>query len=166
MKKACTSLDSESRVHEEHHESLRLWLRILTCTNLVENELRNYLREEFDSTLPRFDFIAQLERHPQGLRMGELSRLMMVSGGNVTGIATQLEKEGLIKRETSKGDRRSFVVRLTAKGQRRFKRMAEEHEAWVIEMFSGMEATEIDALLQLLRKLKEELNQFKTRVRV
>jgi DNA-binding MarR family transcriptional regulator len=165
MKKANTSMDSESRVGEEHHNSLRLWLRILTCTNLVENELRGYLRDEFDSTLPRFDFLAQLERHPQGLRMGELSRLMMVSGGNVTGIATQLEKEGLIKRETSQGDRRSFVVRLTTKGRRRFKRMAEDHETWVIEMFSGMDVSEINALLKLLGKLKAELTQFKIRGR-
>jgi DNA-binding MarR family transcriptional regulator len=165
MNNANTSMDSESRVGEEHHDSLRLWLRILTCTNLVENELRSYLRDEFDSTLPRFDFLAQLERHPQGLRMGELSRLMMVSGGNVTGIATQLEKEGLIKRETSQGDRRSFVVRVTTKGRRRFKRMAEDHESWVIEMFSGMDVSEIYALLKLLGKLKAELTQFKIRGR-
>jgi DNA-binding MarR family transcriptional regulator len=162
MKKANTSMDSESRVREEHHDSLRLWLRLLTCTNLVENELRNYLRDEFASTLPRFDFIAQLERHPQGLRMGELSRLMMVSGGNVTGIATQLEKEGLIKREASEGDRRSFIVRLTTKGRRRFNRMAEDHESWVIDMFSGMDVSEIDTLHKLLGKLKAELVQFKT----
>ena len=84
-----TILDSETRGHDDHHDALRLWLRILTCTNLVENKLRNNLREEFASTLPRFDLLAQLERNPQGLKMGDLSKLMMVSGGNVTGIATQ-----------------------------------------------------------------------------
>lgn len=152
-----TILDSETRGHDDHHDALRLWLRILTCTNLIENKLRNYLREEFSSTLPRFDLLAQLERSPQGLKMGDLSKLMMVSGGNVTGIATQLEKEGLIKRVVSDADRRSFQVHITPKGTKAFKKMAQVHEAWIAEMFSCLTEKEIEQIMKTLGILKESM---------
>jgi len=152
-----TILDSETRGHDDHHDALRLWLRILTCTNLIENKLRNYLREEFSSTLPRFDLLAQLERSPQGIKMGDLSKLMMVSGGNVTGIATQLEKEGLIKRVVSDADRRSFQVHITPKGSKTFNKMAQVHEAWIAEMFSCLTEKEIEQIMKTLGILKKSM---------
>lgn len=152
-----TILDSETRGHDDHHDALRLWLRILTCTNLIENKLRNYLREEFSSTLPRFDLLAQLERSPQGIKMGDLSKLMMVSGGNVTGIATQLEKEGLIKRVVSDADRRSFQVHITPKGSKAFNKMAQVHEAWIAEMFSCLTEKEIEQIMKTLGILKKSM---------
>lgn len=88
------AIDHETRLIEADHHSIKLWLRLLTCSSLIEGRLRNALREEFDTTLPRFDFLAQLERSPSGLTMGELSRRMMVSGGNISCIATQLVEEG------------------------------------------------------------------------
>ena len=109
-----TSLDSESRIQDDDHLALKLWLRLLTCTNMVEGALRQNLRQSFDSTLPRFDLLAQLDRHPEKLTMGELSRLMMVSGGNVTGLVRQLEEEGLVNRVPLKTDRRTYLVGLTA----------------------------------------------------
>ena len=112
------TLDSESRISEGDHLALKLWLRLLTCTNLVEATLRQNLRESFDSTLPRFDLLAQLDRHPEKLRMGELSSLMMVSGGNVTGLVTQMEKDGLVNRTPMETDRRTFQVGLTRAGKR------------------------------------------------
>ena len=90
--------DPESRIHDDHHESLRLWLRLLTCTMLIERRIRAGLREAFATTLPRFDLMAQLERNPAGLKMGELSRRLMVTGGNVTAITDQLVAEGLVER--------------------------------------------------------------------
>jgi len=120
--------DPETRVREEHHESLRLWLRMLTCTLMIERRVRAGLRERFATTLPRFDLMAQLERHPQGLMMGELSRRMMVTGGNVTSVTDQLVGEGLVERQPIPADRRAYAVRLTAKGKRAFDRMASEHE--------------------------------------
>ena len=113
-------LDSETRIKDDDHHALKLWLRLLTCTNLVQGYLRQQLRESFDSTLPRFDLLAQLDRRPQKLRMGELTKLMMVSGGNVTGLVTQLEKEGLVKRTPMETDRRTFLVGLTKKGKSYF----------------------------------------------
>ena len=89
-----TVADPESRIHDDHHESLRLWLRLLTCTMLIERRIRARLRERFATTLPRFDLMAQLERHPAGLKMGELSRRLMVTGGNVTAITDQLVGRG------------------------------------------------------------------------
>jgi DNA-binding MarR family transcriptional regulator len=106
-------MDIEARAHSEHPEALRLWLRLLTCTQLVEKQVRTLLRERFDTTLPRFDLMAQLERAPAGLKMNELSRRMMVTGGNVTGITDQLAAEGLVERIDVEGDRRACRVRLT-----------------------------------------------------
>ena len=115
-------MDLEARAHSEHPEALRLWLRLLTCTQLVEKQVRTALREQFDTTLPRFDLMAQLERTPDGLRMNELSRRMMVTGGNVTGITDQLVAEGLVERIDVAGDRRAWRVRLTAQRAHRVRR--------------------------------------------
>ncbi len=147
-------LDSETRIKDDDHHALKLWLRLLTCTNLVQGHLRQQLRESFDSTLPRFDLLAQLDRHPEKLRMGELTKLMMVSGGNVTGLVTQLEKEGLVKRTPLKTDRRTFLVGLTKKGKSYFDKMAQDHESWVVNLFSGMGAAQQDELMNDLMALK------------
>jgi DNA-binding MarR family transcriptional regulator len=150
-------LDRESRLSDDHHESLRLWLRMLTCTLMIERRVRANLRERFAITLPRFDLMAQLERHPRGLRMGELTRRLMVTGGNVTGLASQLVDEGLIERLAIPGDRRAHAVRLTAKGKRTFDLMAGEHERWVIGMLAGLPAAERARLFALLGTLKARL---------
>lgn len=121
-------MDLEARAHAEHPEELRLWLRLLTCTQLIEKQIRSDLRDKFDTSLPRFDLMAQLERAPEGLRMNELSRRMMVTGGNVTGITDQLEGEGLVERLVVEGDRRAYRVRLTPKGRRQFSAMAQAHQ--------------------------------------
>ena len=146
--------DQESRASDAHHQSLRLWLRLLTCTQLIEGEVRTRLRRDFAITLPRFDLMAQLERHPAGLRMGELSRRMMVTSGNVTGITDQLVDEGLVRRVESPDDRRAYLVRLTPAGKRAFDRMAAAHEEWVVELLGGLSRREHDELLRLLAKLK------------
>ena len=99
--------DHETRATPSDHAALRLWLRLLTCTNLIESQIRSRLRTEFNITLPRFDLMAQLERHPEGLKMGVLSKRMMVTGGNVTGITDQLVAEGLVMREDNPTDRRA-----------------------------------------------------------
>ncbi len=154
---AVISLDHESRLHEDDHHSIRLWLRLLTCSNLIENRLRSRLREEFDMTLPRFDFLAQLERAPDGLTMGELSKRMMVSGGNISGIATQLEAEGFITRSPVPGNRRTFCVCLTEVGERQFSKIAAQHEQWVIEMLGHLSGGEVDQLMESLKKVKAGL---------
>ena len=147
-------MDIEARAHSEHPEALRLWLRLLTCTQLVEKQVRSLLRERFDTTLPRFDLMAQLERSPEGLKMNELSRRMMVTGGNVTGITDQLVAEGLVERIDVEGDRRAYRVRLTPKGRRQFHDMARQHEVWIVEAFAGLTGKEIATLHRLLGKVK------------
>ena len=149
--------DQETRVSDDHHDSLRLWLRLLTCTLMIERRVRARLREQFAITLPRFDLMAQLERHPQGLKMGELSRRLMVTGGNVTGLTNQLVNEGLVERQPIAGDRRAHAVRLTAKGKRAFDAMAAEHERWVIDMLAGIPAGQRAQLFALLGDLKTNL---------
>jgi DNA-binding MarR family transcriptional regulator len=151
------ALDHETRLHEGDHEALRVWLRLLTCTNLIEAAIRADLRSEFDVTLPRFDLMAQLYRHPEGMKMGELSQRLMVTGGNVTGIADQLESEGLVAREPHAQDRRSFVITLTATGRRTFTRMAARHEEWVAGLLHGLTETERHDLYKLLGRLKSTI---------
>ena len=148
-------MDMEARAHSEHPEALRLWLRLLTCTQIVEKQVRSQLRERFDTTLPRFDLMAQLERAPEGLKMNELSRRMMVTGGNVTGITDQLAAEGLVDRVDVAGDRRAYRVRLTAKGRKLFNDMARQHESWIVEAFAGLSDKDIAALHKLLGKVKD-----------
>jgi DNA-binding MarR family transcriptional regulator len=154
-----SSPDGETRVRDDHHESLRLWLRLLSCSTLMENHIRQRLQAEFATTLPRFDLMAQLERCPEGLKMGELSKRLMVTGGNVTGITDMLEKEGLVARVTDSRDRRAFRVRLTPSGQRLFKKMAAEHERWIVDLLDGMSAKGKQQLAGLLHDLKNHVRR-------
>ena len=148
-------MDMEARAHSEHPEALRLWLRLLTCTQIVEKQVRTQLRERFDTTLPRFDLMAQLERSTEGLKMNELSRRMMVTGGNVTGITDQLVAEGLVDRVDVAGDRRAYRVRLTPKGRKMFNEMALQHENWIVEAFAGLTDKDLGVLHKLLGKVKD-----------
>ena len=149
--------DHETRVTGDDHESLRLWLRLLTCTTMIETRVRARLRERFAITLPRFDLMAQLERHPQGLRMGELTRRLMVTGGNVTGLANELVAEGLVQRVPIAGDRRAQAVRLTPRGKKVFDAMAADHERWLIDMLAGLPPADRRRLFALLGTLKTQL---------
>jgi DNA-binding MarR family transcriptional regulator len=151
------AVDLESRAGDDDHASLRLWLRLLSVTNLVEGRTRTRLRREFSTTLARFDLLAQIERCPAGLTMSELSRRLMVTGGNVTRLTDQLEAERLVVRETSLDDRRVSAVRLTSAGRRAFAAMAVRHEAWIVEMFSALNEKERTLLYGLLAKLKRRL---------
>ena len=150
-------MDSETRTTADDHLALRLWLRLLACTNLVEAPLRQRLREQFDGSLPRFDLMAQLDRHPQGLRMRELSRRLMVTGGNVTGLTDRLVTEGLVERREDPADRRTCQVQLTVEGKRQFRAMARAHEAWVAELFGGLTPAQQAQLFALLGQLKASL---------
>jgi DNA-binding MarR family transcriptional regulator len=150
--------DAETRIHDDHHLSVRLWLRMLACTNRIENFVRQNLQSKFATTLPRFDLMAQLERAPQGLKMSELSQRMMVTGGNVTGVTDGLEKDGLVVREVDASDRRVFRVKLTAEGERQFRRMAGEHEQWIIDLFGPLGTKQKKQLTELLGELKAHVN--------
>src|SRR5919206_1443586 len=132
------TLDSETKaveLPEDHGDELRLWLRLLTCTNLIESEVRSRLRERFDVTLPRFDLMAQLDKAPEGLTLSDLSKRMMVSNGNMTALVERLVASGHLARRTSDNDRRAQVVSLTGVGRAEFRAMAAEHELWIAEMF-------------------------------
>jgi DNA-binding MarR family transcriptional regulator len=149
----------DTRLNDDHHESLRLWLRLLTCTQLIETHVRKSLAKEFKTTLPRFDLMAQLERAPHGLQMGELSRRMLVTGGNVTGIVDQLEHGGLLVRTEDPADRRAYLVKLTKEGRRLFGQMAAEHETWIVKLFSGIPKREQRALTESLSRLRGQLTR-------
>jgi len=150
-------LDAETKVAErpaDHEAELRLWLRLLTCTTLIESEVRRRLRDAFDVTLPRFDLMAQLDKAPNGMTLGELSQRMMVSNGNVTGLAERLVEQGLLDRRASPTDRRAQIVSLTPEGRRVFRTMARTHEDWIADIFAGLAPDDIETLMQLLAKTK------------
>ncbi|MGB3836812.1 MarR family winged helix-turn-helix transcriptional regulator [Castellaniella sp.] len=146
--------DLETRITDKESPDIRLWLRMLSCCNLIETEVRSRLRTEFQTTLPRFDLLSQLTHTPKGLKMSELSRLMMVSNGNITGIADQLEKDGLIERQRNETDRRSSLLRLTQKGRRYYRRMQSAHDSWIQSLLGGMAPSARSSLFELLGDLK------------
>lgn len=155
--------DAETRVDREDHGAIRLWLRMLATNRLVETRTRRLLQERYATTLPRFDLMAQLERAPKGLKMGELSRRMMVTGGNVTGITDGLAEEGLVERVADPADRRAWLVRLTPAGRRSFAAMAEEHERWIVESFRELSRREMATMAALLARLKSHVRSLEER---
>jgi len=158
-----TATDVETRIVSDDHAAIRLWLRMLATNRLVETRTRRLLHERFATTLPRFDLMAQLERVPGGLKMGELSKRMMVTGGNVTGITDMLEQEGQVERVDDPGDRRAWLVRLTPAGRRAFVAMAREHERWVVEAFGILSAREMSVMAGFLGRLKTHVRSLEGR---
>jgi DNA-binding MarR family transcriptional regulator len=161
MSPSRTSAARRARTVPNQHESLRVWLRLLTCSNLVEGRVRSQLREEFDITLPRFDVLAQLDAAARddvhGLTMSELSRRLMVTNGNLTGLIERLVQEGLVSRAASATDRRTQIVRLSAAGRRALHAMAPQHERWIDEMLAELSAGERAQLYALLGKLRDSI---------
>ena len=147
---------SEIRVAEapDYRTEVRVWLRLLACTTLVSGELRRNFRESFDITIPRFEILAQLDRQPGGLMLGELSKRLMVSPANLTPIIERLIKDGFITRSASNLDRRIQIVCLTVEGQRKFRRMAKKHGTWLQDLFAELPREELDALNAGLTRLK------------
>jgi len=139
--------------------SLRLWLRLLSCSMIIERRVRARLEEEFETTLPRFDVLAAIEREPDGLTMSQLSAALLVSNGNITGIVNRLIEELLVVRTAESEDRRIATVRLTRKGRDAFQRMADEHEEWIDRMFAGLTDAQIEQLMKLLAAVRHSIDE-------
>ena len=150
-------LGHEARAQGSDHAALKLWLRMLACTTQVEAEIRRRLRAAFGVSLARFDYMAQLYRQPEGLKMRDLSRHLMVTGGNVTGLTDELERDGLVLREASPTDRRAWIVRLTPQGRSSFEAMAAQHEAWILELFGSLTPQAMHQLHTHLGELRVQL---------
>ncbi len=153
-------LDAETKVAErpsDHKLELRLWLRMLTCSTVIQSEIRRRLKAQFGVTLPRFDLMAQLEKAPDGLTLGQLSRRMMVSNGNVTGLVERLSRDGLLERRANAADRRSALVALTENGRTTFVAMAKEHGEWIADFFRDLSDADIERLMSLLGRSKESV---------
>jgi DNA-binding MarR family transcriptional regulator len=138
-------------VSDAAKDRVRLWLRLLKVVRGLEQELRDRLRREHNTTLPRFDVMSALSRHPEGLKMSQLSGVLRVSNGNVTGIADRLSEEGLVERIPVPGDRRAMMLRLTPEGAAQFARQAQAHEDWINEKLSGISSEEARAMAARLQ---------------
>lgn len=145
--------DTSALEHNESKTRLRLWLRMLQVTRGVEAQLRENFREEFASTLPRFDVMAALQTYPKGLKMSELSGVLKVSNGNVTGIVDRLVSDGLIIRSPVPGDRRALLVRLTKRGEEEFARQAASHQQWIDDLLSVIDPDEADNILRSMERI-------------
>lgn len=150
-------LGVEARAAAGDHQAVKLWLRLLACSTQVEQVIRSRLHKRFGITLARFDCLAQLERVPEGLSMSALSRHMMVTGGNVTGLVQTLVADGWVERRPDPADGRSQIVALTARGRREFLAMAAEHEQWLQALFQGFEKTHASTLYEMLGRLRVHL---------
>lgn len=135
-------------------DRLRLWIRLLRASRTIEAELRERLKKEFDTTLPRFDVMAALYRVPEGMLMSDLSRFLLVSNGNVTGIVDRLVSEGLVTRARRNGDRRTSMVRLTEDGTKSFATIAAAHESWVGELLGNVSEDEARRLAGMLKSFR------------
>lgn len=142
---------------EPGKQALRVWLQLLSLTTRIEKKIRRRLWEEFETTLPRFDVLATLERAHRKMTMGELSRRLLVSKGNVTGIVASLTEQGLVKKENCSSDRRTHFLSLTRVGEAEFNKMAAAHQGWIEEIFSGLDEQTRDALLEHLTRLKTSI---------
>ncbi|MDR2188347.1 MAG: MarR family transcriptional regulator [Azonexus sp.] len=141
----------------EDHEPQRMWLRLVSCYHLMEMGLRKELRAKFETTLPRFDLMSQLYRYPDGLKMKDLSRLLLVTCGNITGLTDRLVEDGMVERRDNPEDRRAYHVILTAKGRKTFEAMAVDHKRWVGSALAGLAKEDQQRLSALLNKLKRHL---------
>jgi DNA-binding MarR family transcriptional regulator len=144
---------------QRQQEEVRLWLRLLSLTNMVESEVRQRLRRRFGVTLPRFDVMAQLARSPDGMSLSELSTRMMVSNGNITGLVDTLVSSGHVERRTDAQDKRARIVRLTPLGRRSFMKMAAEHKSWISQLFRDVSAADLATLSRLAEKTKASVAQ-------
>ena len=150
-------IEAETRTEDEtedHRAQIRLWLRLLACTTLISAELRRQFREEFDFTMPRFDVLAQLDREPGGLVLGELPKRLMVSAGNLTPIVDRLVEDGFITRTPSPLDRRVQIVCMTVEGRKAFRRMAKKHGLWLASLLAEFPKERLDGLVKELDDLK------------
>lgn len=138
-------------------ESLRTWLRLLSCETVIEQQLRTLLRQNFSITLPQFDVLSELEHANSPLTMSQLSRELMVSNGNVTGVIDRLEKAEFVKRVRAEHDRRVQYIELTADGRKEFLRMAKQHERWLADMLSEVSQSDMKKLQQLLLKTRQSV---------
>jgi DNA-binding MarR family transcriptional regulator len=158
-----TKTKSRTASRPQSKQRLRLWIRILRAARAIEAEVRERLRTGFDVTLPQFDVMAALERKPDGMTMTELSRFLMVSNGNVTGIIDRLVTDKVVARRAPAQDRRAIVVRLTPKGATQFAAMAKAHEGWVDALLSDFDAAEADTLIRHLDGLSGRIRNGGTR---
>ena len=142
---------------EHSKESLRTWLRLLSCETVIEQQLRTFLRHNFSVTLPQFDVLSELERAGDPLTMSQLSKELMVSNGNVTGVIDRLEKIDFVRRVRAVRDRRIQYIELTAKGREEFDKMASQHERWLAELMSDLSLSDMGKLQQLLLKTRQSV---------
>lgn len=135
-----------------------LWIRLAKCYGLVLREVRAF-ENGSGVTLPQFDALAQLLRHPAGMTAGALSRALLVTAGNVTGIVSRLAARGLVTREALPHDRRAALVRLTPAGRRLAQAHVARHERRLRKIFSVLPAIDQARIRKSLERLRRSLER-------
>jgi len=150
-------IESSTSSKTRSKQTLRLWLRLFSCQSMIEDRIRTLLRNQHGITLPQFDVLAELENVDRSLTMTELSKLLVVSNGNITGVIDRLERDQFLTRIRSEKDRRVQHIRLTSQGKARFLKIAAEHEQWVAQLLSDINPKEVDQMIELLKNTKESI---------
>jgi DNA-binding MarR family transcriptional regulator len=152
-----TTVRSPAAADSASKTRLRLWLRLLGVSRGIENGLRERLRVHHGTTLPRFDVLAAIHRSKDGLKMSDISSVLRVSNGNVTGIVDRLVAEGLAVRLPVEGDRRATIVQLTPRGAKEFAVLAAAHETWVNELLGSITSAEASRMITALQALRDNI---------
>ena len=150
----------EARISEAlhlHGDEAGLWLQLVSCSSLIEMEIRQRLRDQFDFTPARFDLLAQLAQSKTGMALSDVSKQMMVSQSNVTALTNRLIQSGHIRRTTSPTDRRVQIISLTALGRSAFRKMDSQRAKWVVELFANVSAKNRAMLVKDLAGLKQSV---------
>lgn len=156
-------MSSVPAIREQHdgpaadRSSVRLWLRLLSCTSAIEKAVKRRFADSYGTTLARFDVLAALDRAGDGLTMSALSRALLVSNGNATQLVQKLVRDGLVAIEPNPADRRSSIVRLTARGAAHFAELAQAHRGWIEALFADVGASERARLEAALGSLKRSI---------
>jgi DNA-binding MarR family transcriptional regulator len=147
-------VSSETAIKEasRRKEAFRLWLRLSSCERSIEQRLRSHLTEKFDVTLPQFEVLGELERHPEPVAMSQLSIRLNVTSSNLTGVIDRLVRKGLVRRFRSQKDRRVQHIELTAEGRTVHAEIAADNAHWIARAFMDL----TDEELVLLRKLLQQ----------
>jgi len=137
------------------HLAVSAWVRLLKAHGLVLRELRRRIPEQL--TLPQFDVVVQLHRRPEGMTSRELTRELLVTPGNVTGLVDRLSRMGLVQRRPVPGDRRAVRMVLTPRGRRVARRAIPRHRRDVEALLSSLSPSDLARLRLLLGRLSRSL---------
>lgn len=135
----------------------RIWLSVLSIESNIFSKLNGALSAQFGISVAKFEFLAQIERYPDGISLSQISANLKVTSGNVSGLVRRLLADGLITKTMSLEDRRSFIAKFTPEGKELFDKANILHAETLAHCFAEVPLSELEAALATLRSLSSGL---------